>query len=92
MEIISSCHVDVKEEILNPYGWVSCPIVLLYVYRLKPFRELMPHYLVCEAQWVGGASDPSYVAPVIGVCPGLVSFPTLIVVVEPRPVPSPSIG
>jgi hypothetical protein len=49
VEVISSCHVDVEEEILNPYGWVSCPIVLFYVYGFKPFWELMPHYLICKA-------------------------------------------
>ena len=58
--------MDVEEEILDPYGWVSCPIVLFYVYGFKPFRELMPHHLVREAQWVGSASDPSYVTPVVG--------------------------
>jgi hypothetical protein len=91
VEVISSCHVDVEEKILDPYGWVSCPIVLFYVYGFKPFWELMPHYLVCEAQWVGGASDPSYDAPVIGVCPSSGSFP-IFIAVEPRPVPFPSIG
>ena len=54
VEVISSCHVDVEEEILYPYCWVSCPIVLFYVYGLKAIRELMPHYLVRQAQWVGG--------------------------------------
>ena len=91
MEIISSSHVDVEEKILNPYGWVSCPIVLLYVYGFKPFRELMLHYFVCETQRMGSASYSSYFTLVIGVCPSLVSFPALIVMVEPRLVPSLSV-
>jgi hypothetical protein len=91
VEVISSCHVDVEEEILNPYGWVSCPIVLLYVYGFKPFWELMLHYLICKAQWVCGASNPSYSVPMIGGYPSSVLFP-IFIVVEPRPVPFPSVG
>ena len=58
--------MNVEEEVLNPHGWVCCPVVLLYVNGFKPYRELMLHHLVCEAQWVGSASDPSYVMPMIG--------------------------
>ena len=83
MEVISSCHMNLKDEVLYPHGWVCYPVVLLYVNGFKPFRELMLHHLVCEAQWVGSASDPSYVMPMIGGRSGPVLFPTSIVAVEP---------
>ena len=75
--------MDMEEEVLNPYSWVSGPVVLFYIYGFKPFGELMSHYFICEAQWVSGASDSSYVPPILGVCMGPVTFPASMVFVEP---------
>ena len=49
VEIITACHVDVKEIIFDPNRGVCCAIVGFNVYGFKPFRDLMIHYFVSEA-------------------------------------------
>ena len=59
MEVITSGHVDVHEEILNPYGGVRSSVILFNVDGFKPFWELVLHDLVCKAHGVSSSSDPS---------------------------------
>ena len=56
VEIVSTGHVDVEEIVLDPDRGVCCAIVGFDVYGFKPFRDLMIHYFVSEAQGVCGAS------------------------------------
>ena len=92
VEVISPGHMNVEKEVFNPHSRVCCPVILFYVYGFKPFKELMLHNIVYEAQWVGSASDLGYVTPEIGCCLGSVLFLASMVAVKPRLVPVPSSG
>jgi hypothetical protein len=84
--------MNVEKKIFDPHGWVSCPIVLFYVHRFKPFGDLMLHYLICKTHWVCGALDPGHVVPEIGCHPGTVLLPSSIVPITPGLVSVPSSG
>ena len=56
MEVISSGHVDVEDEILNPYCRISCAIVRFDIDGLEPLREFMIQYFIYEVERVCGAS------------------------------------
>ena len=56
VEIVSAGHVDVEEIVLDPDRGVCCAIIRFNIDGFKPFWDLMIHYLICEAQWVCGAS------------------------------------
>ena len=56
MQIIAAGHVNVEKEIFYPYFGVCCAIIRFNIDGFKPFWDLMIHYLICEAQWVCGAS------------------------------------
>ena len=56
MEIISSSHVDVEDEILDPYCGIGCAVVRFNVDRLEPLGEFVIKYFICEAERVCGAS------------------------------------
>ena len=56
MQIVSAGHVDVEEIVLDPDRGVCCAIIRFNIDVFKPFWDLMIHYLICEAQWVCGAS------------------------------------
>lgn len=49
MQVITAGHVDVEEEVLNPYCGICCAVVRFNVYGFETFWELMFHYFVCEA-------------------------------------------
>ena len=49
VEIVATGHMDMKEIILDPNRGVCCAIVGFEINGLKPFRDLMIHYFVCEA-------------------------------------------
>src|SRR3954468_7476960 len=61
VQIIATCHVDVKEIILNPYCRICRTIVRFDIDGFKTLWDFMIHYFVCEAQWVCGAPVLGYV-------------------------------
>ena len=81
MEVISSRHVNVEEEILYPYGWIRGSVVRFNVHKLEAFRELVLHYPLCEAQGVCGAPNSGYVASEVFGPPNPLLFPDSIVLV-----------
>ena len=56
VKIVTAGHVDVKEIVFDPNRGVCCAIIGFNIDVFKPFGDLMIHYLICEAQWVCGAS------------------------------------
>ena len=56
VKIITAGHVDMKEIVFDPNHGVCCAIIRFNIDGFKPFWDLMIHYLICEAQWVCGAS------------------------------------
>ena len=63
VKIVTTGHVDVKEIVFNPNRRVCCAIIGFNIDGFKPFWDLMIHYLICEAQWVCGASVLGDLAP-----------------------------
>ena len=49
MQIINASHVDVEEEILNPYNGICCTIIRFDIYGFKTLREFMIHNFISEA-------------------------------------------
>ena len=49
MQIITASHVDVKEEILNPYSGIYCTIIQFDIYGLKTLWEFVIHNFISEA-------------------------------------------
>src|SRR3954465_12604616 len=66
VQIIATCHVDVKEIILNPYCRICRTIVRLDIDGFETLWDLMIHYFVCEAWWVCGAPVLGYVTTQLG--------------------------
>jgi len=49
VEIITASHVNVEKKVFNPYSRIRRSIICFNVYGLKPFWELVLHYLIGEA-------------------------------------------
>ena len=62
VKIVTTGHVDMKEIVFDPNRGVCCAIVRFNIDGFKPFWDLMIHYLICEAQWVCGASVLGHIA------------------------------
>jgi hypothetical protein len=92
MEVISSGHMNVEKKILDPHGWVCCPIVRFYVDGFKPLGELVLHHLVSETHGVCGAPGSGHVTPEIGCHPGAVLLLSSAILIAPGLVSIPSSG
>jgi hypothetical protein len=66
MEIVSISHVNVEEEILNPYCWISCAIILFNVDGLEVLGEFVLHNLIGETHGVCRTSWPIRIIAVFG--------------------------
>ena len=62
MKIIPAGHVDVENEILDPYRGIGCSIVWFDLYGFESFWEFMIHYFVSKAKRVCGASISGRIA------------------------------
>ena len=49
VQVVSACHMDVKEIILDPNCRIRRTIVRLDIDGLKTPWDLVNHYFVCEA-------------------------------------------
>ena len=56
MEVVSSSHMYVENEILNPYCGIGCAVVSFDVDGLEPLGEFVIQYFIFEAEGVWGAS------------------------------------
>ena len=48
MQIITVSHVDVEEEILNPYSGICCTIIRFDIYGFETLREFVIHNFISE--------------------------------------------
>ena len=55
MKVISAGHVDMEEEVLDPYRGIRCSIIRFDIHGFEPVWEFMLHYFVCEAKRACGA-------------------------------------
>jgi hypothetical protein len=83
MEVISSCYVNVEEEILYPYGRVCGSVVWFNVHGLEAFWELVLHYPLYEAQGVCGAPNSGYITSEVFGHPSPLLLQDSIVSVRP---------
>ena len=56
MEVISTSHMDLENEVLNPHRGVRGSILCFYVHGLESFWEFVIQDLISEAMGMCGAS------------------------------------
>ena len=83
MEVVSSGHVDVENEILDPYCRIGCAVVCFDIDGLEPLGEFVIQYFICEAEGVCGASISGQVTMQLGWSLSAVFGPDVVMLLTP---------